>query len=58
MDQKPKMTAAQAFNVVVPAARGCQATGDQHDQIMAALLVLKELVESSTKTEDTKVLQA
>lgn len=46
---QPKMGYAQAFNIVAPAARACSATGDQHDMIVAALLTLKDLVETAEK---------
>lgn len=49
--QQPKMGFAQAFNIVAPAARACQATGDQHDMIVAALMTLKGLVESAEKAQ-------
>lgn len=50
-NQQPKMNVAQAFNIVAPAARSCQATGEQHDMIVAALLSLKELVEATVAAE-------
>lgn len=49
---QPKMGLAQAFNIVAPAARACQATGEQHDMIVSALLAIKELVETAVKAEE------